>query len=201
MTRSGRARSNWARRRRLLVAMVPPCGMSANPPPFVTSASRASSRALTAAITMPSGNWVGRSFSEWTARSMRDGQHRLIELAGEERRIGQLADGRLGVDVTGGADLDDLGVAPPARERLAHPVGLPERERARPGADAQHAHSASAGIASPWAPKRWRSVSAAASSDSPRSVALRSTVMGRAMSLATIRSAARSRSAPLFAPT
>lgn len=70
--KSRRANNTCACRRKLAVPTVAPAGKSANVFAFkLTNASRGSSRSGTQASVIPSGNRVGRSFSECTARSIR----------------------------------------------------------------------------------------------------------------------------------
>ena len=70
MRRSGRKARNCVRRRRLEVPTTAPCGRSCSEAwRGDTSASRGSSRSMTAASTKPSGSSIGTSLSECTARS------------------------------------------------------------------------------------------------------------------------------------
>ena len=69
MSRSGRAMSSWARRRRLEVPSRAPRGRSASVcAPRAISASRGSARGSIAARTIPTGSSLGTSFIECTAR-------------------------------------------------------------------------------------------------------------------------------------
>ena len=72
MVRSGRWAKSWAARRVLLVPTTAPDGKVANVQPLrATRASRTSARVVMAPKVRPGLSSTGRSFSEWTAMSMR----------------------------------------------------------------------------------------------------------------------------------
>ncbi len=69
-------------------------------------------------------------------------EHRLVDLAGEERRGSDARQRNVLDDVAGGADVDPLGDLPRAGEERPDPLRLPGGERASPGADSQRGEGA-----------------------------------------------------------
>ena len=121
---------SWAARRGEPVPTREPAGSSPRVSPSrATSASRGSSRSGTAASRMPSAAAVGRSLSEWTARSTLAGEQRLAQRADEDAGAADLGQrGRRGVAV--GRDRDELDLASGARGEGVGDQAGPGRWRA-----------------------------------------------------------------------
>ena len=111
--------------------------------PSMTKASRTSSRGRRQVTARPAGCSVGMSFIECTAMSMRAGEQRLLDLAGEEALAAEIGERAVLHPVAAGADRHDreggLRQAVRGHQPVAGLVRLGERQRAAAGADAERA--------------------------------------------------------------
>ena len=142
-TSSPRPRApSWAARRGEPVPTTDPAGSSPRVRPSrATRTSRGSSRVGVAATTRPGSGAVGRSLSEWTARSISpsssaraDGGREHAGAADRGQRVRRLVAER--------AERDEVDVVAELTQPVGHQGGLGEGESAAAGAEAEGRHGA-----------------------------------------------------------